>query len=93
LNQHLHLYPPLLHLQHSLSLLDLQPDLPVKLLLEVCDPPAVLEHLTQVIPAAAATLHVLDVCQPEPANPETQGGAGLPVQGEGGEEGEQVSEG
>jgi hypothetical protein len=33
------------------------------------------------------------VCQPDPTNPETQGGAGLSVQGEGCEEGEQVSEG
>jgi len=87
--QHLHFHPSEPHLYHSLTLLYLQPHLALKLILEVCDPPAVLEHLIEAI----SSFDVLDLCEPDPADPETQGGARVSVYSEGCEEGEQVSEG
>jgi hypothetical protein len=93
-NHYLHLDPSEAHLQHRLTLPHLQPHLPLKLLLEVCDPPAVLEHLIEA--TRTTTFDVLDLGESDPADPETQGGARRSVRcccGEGGEESEQVSEG
>jgi hypothetical protein len=90
-NHHLHLDPSEARLQPSLSLPHLQPHLTLKLLFQVCDPPAVLEHLIEA--TRTTSFDVLDLCESDPADPETQGGARVSIEGEGGEEGEYVSEG